>query len=895
MGTRAKIDGWLREGRLVVTSSDRAARALQSAFHRRRRAEGLTAWPAPQIHDFKSFARSAWEELSLDGRLILNSAQEQALWADIIRDEQHLATVISASIHRLAAMAMEAYDLLCSYCPKYLHEPARKGWDRDAEAFSRWLTAFEQVCGKQNLLSMSKLPLELVSALRPDSASRPPIRVAGFDRMLPVQHELFNAWGEWRQFSPEDPARQVRFYHAPDRQAELAACAQWCGRQLAADPQKRLLVVTHQVSDGRGEIERAFLRLGKAGSRPAFEFTLGIPLSQVALARGAGLLLRWLDGAIEENEVDWLFSSELAATQAESAALQACMRAIRRRGLQQTHWPLQSFVRSQPGSLRLPESWIIRMLAAQRQLREFSSKPQSPLAWADKVPGLLDTIGWPGEQARASAEFQAHRRWQQALDTVGSLGFDGRRVNWHEFLSSLDRAMQETLFAPQSLDAPIQIAGPAESAGLTADAIWFLGADEDSWPSVGAMNPLVPPQIQREAGMPHSSPARGWELAHAITSRLIASASGIHFSYAVQRDTTETRPSRLIAQIAGASEPMPAELAPLPIKSPKTIVFADFSRVPFQQESASGGSAVLTSQSQCPFKAFAVTRLEAKDWEPAEVGLTASQRGQLLHSVLHALWGPNGGLRSSVDLHKLTNVESHVHSHVQQVMRDEVPRAVRERMPDRYLDLEEKRLVRVITEWLAYEAKRIPFTVAETESERVIHLAGITLRLRLDRIDRLKDDSLLVIDYKTGNVSPKVWDLPRPDDVQLPLYKVFGVEEAHTLSDHRASSGGLVFAKIRPGDATFAGYVANPIETIDPDLDARNALRRHRLTAAREADWKAAIEQLAIDFVEGRAEVDPREFPTTCERCGLQAVCRVLEPENQERLRFEDKQEADDE
>lgn len=49
-------------------------------------------------------------------------------------------------------------------------------------------------------------------------------------------------------------------------------------------------------------------------------------------------------------------------------------------------------------------------------------------------------------------------------------------------------------------------------------------------------------------------------------------------------------------------------------------------------------------------------------------------------------------------------------------------------------------------------------------------------------------------------------------------------------------------------------------------------------------EWKAAIEKLARDFVEGHAEADPRDYPTTCERCGLQAVCRIQEPENQARL-----------
>ena len=58
--------------------------------------------------------------------------------------------------------------------------------------------------------------------------------------------------------------------------------------------------------------------------------------------------------------------------------------------------------------------------------------------------------------------------------------------------------------------------------------------------------------------------------------------------------------------------------------------------------------------------------------------------------------------------------------------------------------------------------------MAETEAKHPVSLAGITFNLRIDRVDRLNDGSLLVIDYKTGNVSPKTWELPRPDDCAAP-------------------------------------------------------------------------------------------------------------------------------
>jgi ATP-dependent helicase/nuclease subunit B len=34
---------------------------------------------------------------------------------------------------------------------------------------------------------------------------------------------------------------------------------------------------------------------------------------------------------------------------------------------------------------------------------------------------------------------------------------------------------------------------------------------------------------------------------------------------------------------------------------------------------------------------------------------------------------------------------------------------------------------------------------------------------------------------------------------------------------------------------------------------------------------------MARNFLSGRADVDPREYPKTCERCRLQAICRIQE------------------
>jgi probable DNA repair protein len=875
--SRVEIDAWLRGGGVVVTASERSARSLISAFHRARRGEGLAAWPAPNVQDWQSFIHLTWRERAADNRLVLNLPQEQSLWAGIIAAAEPVAARLEGTCNRLAGLAMEAHRLLCAYTPDLLNERRRDAWDQDAAAFSSWLTTFDQACRSGNLISAARLPLEIIAALKTDTSARPPLLLAGFDRILPTQREFFSAWGECKEVPAGSHAPQITFHRASDPASELAACALWCQQQVASNPRARLIVVTQDAATRRAEIERAFLRYISATSpsvRPAilYEFSLGVKLSQIGLARSASLLLHWLNGSIAEQELDWLLTSSFGAAPSELTPLTAFVRAIRHRNQQRTRWSLTDFLRQRPGA-ELPAAWLARMTRAQRRLLDFARNPHPPIEWAQFVPQLLKEIEWPDGRSLTSAEFQAHRRWQQTVDDCASLGFDGRRINWNEFLAVLDRAVDETLFAPESEDAPILIAGPAETAGLTADALWFMGTDEDAWPGSGSTHPLVPLANQRQAEMPHATAQLDWNLAEIMTRRLVASAREVHFSYARQKDGVDMRPSRLIVQLAGAPTPVPPELTPPANAAPLTIEFQDTTQLPFPPGDAPGGAATLTAQSQCAFKSFATARLNANDWELAEAGLTALERGQLVHEVLHSIWaGPPVGIRSHAELVAITDLDSFVERHVRLALQNRLPRRARECMPHGYLALEETRLSNLVTEWLRYESVRVPFTVVDTEKETDVSIAGIALHLRLDRIDRLNDNTLLVIDYKTGNVSPGSWDLPRPDDVQLPLYAGFAIDAGEEL-------GGFVFAKLRAGERNreFAGRLRNARGALLSDLNGARSLVRRPLTDEELREWRGYISQLARDFLAGRAGVDPREYPETCERCRLQGLCRVYE------------------
>ena len=894
-----RVDAWLAQGGVVLTSTERAARAVAAAFHSARQAEGHAAWTTPAVFAWDAWVKEQWAERNRSGLMLLNPLQEQALWARVIRSRPAVEGVLDTG--RLAASAMQAYRLLWMYAPAALNPTARLGWLGDAAIFSDWLTGFEDRCRREAAISASRITHELTSILLAEnlepsreSTEQAPLLLIGFDRLLASQEMLLSAWGTWMIDKDELIGTVAsRFFAVSDADDEIEACAAWLRAKLATDPKARLMVVTPGLREHRGEQERALLDVSSAREAEAlqFEFSLGVPLMQVGVVRNALLLMRWMIQPLSEPEMDWLLGSGYCSGSAdEEIALAETMLALRSHGMERPEWTLEAFYEAELPEHAPPVAWTGRLDAAGDLLRA-APRRQSPLEWVRFTELFLEIAGWPGFRPASSVVFQARERWERVLEECGSLGFDGREMDWAEFVGTVAAAVSDTIFALESTDAAVQITEPAASAGLVADGIWFLGADEANWPGCGQAHPLLPIGLQREAGMPHASPQADWTLAQETTRRLLGSADEVIFSYARQAAEVETRPSRLVVQEIGIAQELPEELRLTRAFGADTQLcetFEDGSRIPFPLETIAGGAGTWTSQSLCPFQAFATARLGATKWEPAEAGLNARQRGQLLHAVMHRVWSGKvrGGIGSLAELESVGDVAGFVRGVVLAVLRENSSlRRFLVRFPQRLVELETERLTRLVAEWLAYERQRLPFAVAQTEARTEVTIAGLTLRLQLDRVDVLDNGSKLVIDYKSGDVGPAAWRGARPDDVQLPLYAAFAVGE---------DLEGLVFGRIRPGEMKFCGRVRDANGLLITGLHPSNGLVKEPLTDDQLDQWRRLIERLGADLMSGRADVNPKDPVKTCERCHLHAVCRINENQTVDVLMAGDEDDGND-
>jgi ATP-dependent helicase/DNAse subunit B len=172
---------------------------------------------------------------------------------------------------------------------------------------------------------------------------------------------------------------------------------------------------------------------------------------------------------------------------------------------------------------------------------------------------------------------------------------------------------------------------------------------------------------------------------------------------------------------------------------------------------------------------------------------------------------------------------------------------------------ERARTEKLIAHLIDWELKRADFAIDTLESARLHPFAGGALLLRVDRIDRMKDGGLLIIDYKSGQA--KKFDalaqrLPQP---QLPAYAI------------------AVGARCSALATVYLGREGVTVRGI-----ADRADRMNRLPAPKKGEpgweelmqrWRQQLQALVDQFLRGEAAVQP--LPDACDYCHLSLLCRI--------------------
>ena len=874
----------IENGDTVITSTARAARALRRSYGEVQRSQGQEAWQSPDILDWDSWLNRLWQKRLRSGdetRLLLTSLQEQQMWVRVVKPAIEGRRLIS--VLGVAELAQQAYALLCTYrALDFLSGERAAG--SDVESFREWARAFKHLCSREEWLSRSELPLVLGEAVHANQVeATTPLLLTGFDRITPAQQYLLDAFLQKEHRVEVTAAPQLSTLETPqlvkavEKRDEISICALWARQALASA--HRIAIVVPNVSTVRPQIESIFRQLlapqaiaiGQRDLPLPFEFSLGVPLENVPMARAALFLLRWMHDPLPQEQLSWLMlSGFLCEHQDELLPIAAFDAKLRSQAMRQPDQDLDTFLQllSTGSKEAIPLGALLHRLRVARKIL-----PQDAAInfseWVTVAERILAAAHWPGAHSMQSEDFQVESRWSQLLDSVAALAFDGRNVGYPEFLEVLEQQAAQTIFAPESRDAPIQILGPLEAAGLTFDALWFLGADDANWPAPARPHPFLPASLQRKHGMPHADTATDWKLAQQATLRLQSSAEKIVFSYPAQNAEGGCRPSTLVSSTTEiTAQSFRGQIAPEDGEDQPAVLPIDeelAAIVPWPMEQDAGGSEVLRRQAACPFQSFATRRLSARPMEATDWGLEPRERGSVVHKILEDLWGELKSHAGLIHARSENRLQAIVEHHVKAALQryGNAPHTRKRNWSQAYLDAEQERISSLIHEWLDYEAKRSPFTVEAGEVKLAAAVEDLKLQVRVDRIDLIRNGRV-IIDYKTGVVKTDAWEGDRPDEPQLPLYAGFGrVDELQ----------GVLLGRVREGETRFIGRVENPDDVVPGDTKLSKPPYRAEMLQA----WQQVLMNVGEQFLRGEAQVDPKRYPKTCEFCPLPGLCRVAE------------------
>jgi len=880
----------LEQGATVLTATNRLSAGLREAYAARQVAAGRKAWASPDVLPWGAWLIREWTDARDFGLAVavpLAPHQEQDLWEAAIRADPESEGLLQTA--GAAAGAAEAWTLAHQWGLP-VGEAATE--HPDTAAFLRWRRDFTARLADGGWTTRAELPDHL-AALYAEGGLVPPERLslAGFDEVTPQQEALLRTL-EGRGVGVErpEPAElpepgSVGCTDFADAAAEVNAAAAWARERLAAGAEGPLGIVVPALEELRDPLERALADAlhpraaepGQAPEQPAFNISLGRPLSEAPVVHAALRALELVEADLPVTDLGTLLRSPfLAAGEAEAsprARLDAALRAL---GEHRADRSLVARLASQTDTEGTPRGHACPVLAAAlgRARRRATGAParQRPSAWAALFADLLRDLGSPGERSLDSIEHQTVVAWQERLlDPFADLDAVTGAMTAGEALSRLRRLARETVFQPQSGAAPVQVLGILEAAGQSFEALWVLGLHEEAWPPPARPNPFLPWRLQRDQGLPHSTPERELAFARRALQRVLGAAPEVVVSHPRRDGDRELAPSPLISPYpraemdpaqqgaraweevvrqAGVRESLADDLGPgLPEAAP-----------------APGGTALFRDQAACPFRAFAVHRLGARPLETPVPGLDPRDRGILAHALLERLWGELGSHEALVALD-----EEGTAAACRRAAEEAVTEAARARpgaFPDRFAELETERLSALAEDWLALERERAPFTVAGRESRVAVTVGGLSLEVRLDRVDHLEGGGLLLMDYKTGRATVEAWLGERPEEPQLPLYAVGAGEEV----------AGVAFARLRAGELGFAGVAAQA--GVAPGVAAAEEAKSFDGTGWEGLleHWGKVLGKLGEEIRAGAAAIDPRDGPVqTCAYCHLGGLCRIQE------------------
>ena len=874
-GMRAAVDlplflPFLESGRPILTPGKRLARDITSSWVTREAAKTPVTF-RPPVEPVDSWLEGLWREAVENGQLpprrLLTPQQTLALWQHIIRDDLAERVGFSLTHPRAAAQrAQSAWNTLMLHGGGELTDLwSYFQFDEDCQVFSEWARQYSARLDSLGAVSRHGAYQQLLSL---PEMQKPSVGLFAVPELPPLTRKALNHLATVTLIEPARCDHQtLRVASFVSREEELAAAAQWASER-ATETDSRIAIVLLDMPKDRQRLEyflrEAFGCLDAEYNDLPVNFSTGMPLSNTPMYRDALTVLEWESGPLSRS--DWLAlmrSPYLALHESGQAGLGLIEAQFRAGGLEVSlESALHIVTRELPGSALAGILLALRSSRLQRGVKNLET-------WSDVIRERLALWQWPARTPLDSIEYQQFQRFEASLDALNELSAVLPHQTYGAAVSLWRGCLDNTVFQPKTPRDSIQVLGQVEAVGGQFDALWLCGVQQTLLPARKRSEPFVPASVQKILGLSDLDESVLQEQAIDLLQVWAAESPNTLASFHLSEQGLPAQPSALLPPVFEAHDANWFPPDRWLTKAGVEVMPPDMP-IPSGTATRSGGAGLIRDQAACPFRAFVRHRLKLPSLQEPIEGISAAERGGLLHEALFRVWRSIGSQDALIALDADQERQMVVTAVTEAMAHAEAGceargYSLRERVGGPCWQLEQQVCVDLLSEWLSLERKRdISFKVLEMEQNHTLDLNGLMLTLRPDRIDEYDDGRRVVIDYKTRAPSKNKWLGHRPEEPQLPLY---------SLLDQAIE--GIAFGALPASDPVK--FVAMG-EDLGMGKTGAKSLDQQTSGAAGTwqelvGEWHTALHQLAADFLEGAAEVAPQ--PSACQYCDLGPVCRI--------------------
>ncbi|MBT8089458.1 MAG: PD-(D/E)XK nuclease family protein [Gammaproteobacteria bacterium] len=768
----------LRGPSTVITANRRLARVLREEFAEQQLAAGKVAWQSPAIRSWPDWLDNqllaSSDPASLPTRI--NEHHSQLLWERCLRKEIGSAT---AGLSGLVRLSRHTWQRLADWRVT-IREVARSATSSDQRLFAAAAGRYVGVLEREHWVDDAGLGA-LVEGLIGMGRVAIPGRVTfvGFDRDRPLVESIIKVLAENGCDVGSAPvpkiAGSVALQCFETADAEMRAAGAWARQLLGGNPDLKIAIIagdleqqaqhkTHRVREGLVP----GWQYAPVSAAQAVNVSYGRKLADYPAVSVSLLLLQWLVRDLPARDIGHLLRTPLigSASTGGRSALE-----LRLRQLPDRNWSpamLSAALRGRKDDTDVAE-WR-RVVASITKRRRELPQSASPAEWAVCIDEFLKLCQWPGTETLSSFDFQLVNRWRELLNDLARLDLVSPAMSCEAAVHRLEVMAAGTVFQPESEGRAVQLMGPLEASGAEFDAVWISGLSAANWPPPGNASPLVSRLLQRQKGMPDAEPADTLAYAQRLLLRLGSSAKEVVCSYALTEDDAEQSASGLLPALAARREAAQKDpgwhAATLSKRSAAVVVQESVPKIT-ADEHVSGGAGTIQRQMTDPIAAFIVGRLGVRNLQAQAVGLPALLRGNIIHDALHQLY-IDAPSRSDIDSWSGDEMRGRIAAALDAAF------ARHERESDgvlmQLLNLERNRVGGLLQRFVAVDLGRGEFSIAAVEHAVGFAEAGVRLQLRVDRIDRLPDETLVILDYKTGAKKKFLQSDGQPREFQLIAY-----------------------------------------------------------------------------------------------------------------------------